>query len=87
MQGIVSVALRVYAVERREVLMSNRRTIDRRRIQYIEEAPDPKVLGRLVFGDVESAGYWEEDEFEAFPVVQEIIVAGLTHSIKRAQPE
>jgi hypothetical protein len=68
-QGIVSVALRVYAVERREVLMSNRRTIDRRRIQYIEEAPDPKVLDRLFFGDVESAGYWEENEFEAFPAM------------------
>ena len=37
--------------------MSDRRTIDRSRIQYIEEAPDPKVLGRLFFGDVESAGY------------------------------
>jgi hypothetical protein len=56
-QGIVSVALRTYSVERREVLVSDWRTIDRRGIQYIEEAPDPKVLHRLFFGDVESAGY------------------------------
>jgi hypothetical protein len=73
-QGIVSVALRAYSVERREVLMSDWRTINRRGIQYIEEAPDPKKkkkkLDRLFFEEVESVGYWEEDEFEAFPVVQ-----------------
>jgi hypothetical protein len=49
--------------------MPDWRTIDGRGIQYIEEAPDPKVLDRLLFGDVESAGYWEEDEFEVFPAV------------------
>ena len=69
MQDIVSVALRAYSVERREGPMSDWRTIDRRGIQYIEEAPDPKVLDCLLFGDVESAGYWEEDEFKAFLAV------------------